>query len=82
MTTTPLQVMTLATTDKEEHHLLGLQALEKLMKLKEVEPRENRLKEFRILLRKWHPDKNPDQQEVATAVFQFLQKGKLLIESS
>lgn len=52
------------------------------MKLKEVEPRENRLKEFRILLRKWHPDKNPDQQEVATAVFQFLQKGKLLIESS
>eukprot|EP00439_Symbiodinium_sp_Y106_P033270 s92_g3.t10 len=57
------------------------EALEKLMKLKEVEPRENRLKEFRILLRKWHPDKNPDQQEVATAVFQFLQKGKLLIES-
>mmetsp|Transcript_33584 Transcript_33584/g.62937 ORF Transcript_33584/g.62937 Transcript_33584/m.62937 type:complete len:334 (-) Transcript_33584:62-1063(-) len=58
------------------------EALEKLMKLKEVEPKENRLKEFRILLRKWHPDKNPEQQEVATAVFQFLQKGKLLIDSA
>ncbi|CAK9034048.1 unnamed protein product [Durusdinium trenchii] len=57
------------------------QALEKLMKLKEIESKENRSKEFRALLRKWHPDKNPEQQEVATAVFQFLQKGKLLIES-
>ena len=33
-----------ATADKEELYLLELQALEKLMKLKEVEPRENRLK--------------------------------------
>lgn len=57
------------------------EALEKLMKLKEIESKENRSKEFRALLRKWHPDKNPDQQEVATAVFQFLQKGKRLIES-
>ena len=57
------------------------EALEKLMKLKEIESKENRSKEFRVLLRKWHPDKNPDQQEVATAVFQFLQKGKRLIES-
>eukprot|EP00440_Ansanella_granifera_P011733 gb/GFBE01012744.1/.p1 GENE.gb/GFBE01012744.1/~~gb/GFBE01012744.1/.p1 ORF type:complete len:340 (+),score=73.95 gb/GFBE01012744.1/:1-1020(+) len=58
------------------------EALEKLMKLKEVEPKETRLKEFRVLLREWHPDKNPDRQEVATAVFQFLQKGKRLIEPS
>lgn len=57
------------------------EALEKLMKLKEIESKENRSKEFRALLRKWHPDKNPDQQEVVTAVFQFLQKGKRLIES-
>lgn len=58
------------------------EALKELMKLKDIEPREVRLKEFRTLLRQWHPDKNPDRQEVATAVFQFLQKGKLLIENN
>eukprot|EP00435_Cladocopium_sp_Y103_P045727 s1416_g13.t1 len=40
------------------------EALETLMKLKEIESKENRSKEFRALLRKWHPDKNPDQQEL------------------
>ena len=30
--------------------------------------------EWRSLLRSWHPDKNPEKAEVATAVFQFLQK--------
>lgn len=38
------------------------------------------MKEWRSLLRAWHPDKNPDRVEVATAVFQFLQKGKLLLD--
>lgn len=57
------------------------EALEKLMKLKLVEPKDQRLKEWRLLLRQWHPDKNPENQEVATAVFQFLQKGKLLIDA-
>lgn len=51
------------------------------MKLREVEPKEARMKEFRALLREWHPDKNPGKVEAATAVFQFLQKGKLLIEA-
>jgi len=58
------------------------EALAKLMKLREVEPKEARMKEFRALLRQWHPDKNPSRAEVATAVFQFLQKGKLLMEAS
>lgn len=55
------------------------EVLEKLMKIKQVEPKEQRIKDWRALLREWHPDKNPDRVEVATAVFQFLQKGKLLI---
>mmetsp|Transcript_33866 Transcript_33866/g.79183 ORF Transcript_33866/g.79183 Transcript_33866/m.79183 type:complete len:333 (-) Transcript_33866:77-1075(-) len=57
-------------------------ALEKLLKLKEVESKDQRMKEWRTLLREWHPDKNPDRVEVATAVFQFLQKGKQLLEAS
>ena len=32
--------------------------------------------EWRSLLRSWHPDKNPEKAEVATAVFQFLQKAR------
>jgi len=58
------------------------EALEKLLRLREMEPKEARMKEFRALLRQWHPDKNPGRVEVATAVFQFLQKGKLLMEAS
>merc|ERR1711912_18813 len=49
--------------------------LQKLMKLKEVNPMAARMKEYRELLRQWHPDK----VEVATAVFQFLQKAKPMI---
>jgi len=56
------------------------EALEHLMKLRSVEPREARMSEWRALLRKWHPDKNPDRVEVATAVFQFLQKGKAILD--
>jgi hypothetical protein len=55
------------------------EALEKLMALQKIEPMENRIKEWRALLRIWHPDKNPDKKEVATAVFQFLQKGKTIV---
>jgi len=56
------------------------EALEQLLKLKSVESREQRMKEWRELLRHWHPDKNPHRTEVATAVFQFLQKGKPMLE--
>jgi len=56
-----------------------MEALNKLTKLQAVEPRERRAKEWRSLLRAWHPDKNPEKPEVATAVFQFLQKGKQLL---
>jgi len=55
------------------------EALQELLKLRSVEPKEARMSEWRALLRKWHPDKNPDRVEVATAVFQFLQKGKAIL---
>lgn len=56
-----------------------MEVLEKLKGLQSIEPKETRTKQFRDLLRTWHPDKNPDNLEVATAVFQFLQKGKSLL---
>ncbi|CAK0814462.1 unnamed protein product [Prorocentrum cordatum] len=54
-------------------------ALQKLQELQKIEPKEARAKEWRMLLRNWHPDKNPDNKDVATEVFQFLQKGKNLL---
>lgn len=54
-------------------------ALQKLQELQKIEPKESRAKEWRKLLRDWHPDKNADKKEVATEVFQFLQKGKNLL---
>lgn len=59
-----------------------MEALQKLQALQKVEPKEQRAKEWRALLRNWHPDKNPDKVQVATAVFQFLQKGKKLLDLS
>ena len=68
------------------------EALKKLLKLKAVASREARMKEWRELLRQWHPDKNPTRTEagggkevkaarqVATAVFQFLQKAKPMLD--
>ncbi|CAJ1442098.1 unnamed protein product [Effrenium voratum] len=53
--------------------------LAKLTELQKVEPKEQRAKEFRNMLRDWHPDKNPEKKDMATAVFQFLQKGKSLL---
>merc|ERR1711920_393921 len=55
------------------------QVLAKLTEIKKVEPKEERAKQFRLLLREWHPDKNPERAEMAKAVFQFLQKGKSLL---
>jgi len=54
--------------------------LEKLVKLQSIEPKEQRMRAYRELLRQWHPDKNPDKVVVATAVFQFLQKAKPMID--
>lgn len=70
-----------ATTNPEVEKAKG-EALEQLMKLRSVQPKEQRMSEFRALLRKWHPDKNPERTEVATAVFQFLQKGKQVLEAA
>jgi curved DNA-binding protein CbpA len=56
-----------------------MDALNQLTAIQKMESKDARSKEFRQLLRNWHPDKNPDKVEVATAVFQFLQKGKRLL---
>merc|ERR1712217_807986 len=56
------------------------EALEQLQKINAVDSREERFKQWRALLRRWHPDKNLDRPEVATAVFRFLQKGKRLLK--
>lgn len=56
------------------------EVLVKLERLQKIDSKEARMKEWRSLLRAWHPDKRPDEVAVATAVFQFLQKGKLLLD--
>lgn len=57
------------------------EALEELLRLRDRQPLELRMSEFRALLRKWHPDKNPDRKDLATAVFQFLQRGKTMLDA-
>jgi len=56
------------------------EVLVKLERLQKIDSKDARMKEWRSLLRAWHPDKRPDEVAVATAVFQFLQKGKLLLD--
>jgi hypothetical protein len=58
------------------------EALSKLTELSKLEPHSARMKEWRALLRSWHPDKNPERADVAKDVFQFLQKGKALLNLS
>lgn len=65
--------------DNKEVEEAKMVALQKLQELQKIEPKEARAKEWRMLLRNWHPDKNPDNKDVATEVFQFLQKGKNLL---
>jgi len=79
-TITPEKLLQESSTEPQEVKEAKMEALEKLRALQKVEPKEDRLREWRKLLRAWHPDKNPDKVEVATAVFQFLQKGKKLVE--
>lgn len=68
-----------ASGENPEVQKAKMEALAKLQSMQSVEPKEERSKQFRALLREWHPDKNPEKAEVATAVFQFLQKGKNLL---
>merc|ERR1719265_268898 len=70
-----------ASTDTKEMEDAKKDALEKLMSMNQVEPNEERMKQWRALLRQWHPDKNPEKVEVATELFQFLQKGKRLLKA-
>jgi RNA recognition motif-containing protein len=56
------------------------EGLDRLLQIKGMPNKDDRLKAWRALLRAWHPDKNPERTEVATAVFQFLQKGKPMVD--
>mmetsp|Transcript_14352 Transcript_14352/g.40894 ORF Transcript_14352/g.40894 Transcript_14352/m.40894 type:complete len:454 (-) Transcript_14352:81-1442(-) len=55
-------------------------ALQELARLRQLPSKKERQKGFKELLRSWHPDKNPQNADVATAVFQRLQaeRDKLL----
>lgn len=68
--------VTKATTELDK---LKNTALQRLLKLRD-EPIETRKRSWRALLLEWHPDKHPEDTENATAVFQFLQKGKSLVD--
>ncbi|CAE8694940.1 unnamed protein product, partial [Polarella glacialis] len=68
------------TTSNPEVEKAKHEAFQCLVGLKGVVSKDMRMKEYRELLRKWHPDKNPERVDVATAVFQFLQKGKSILE--
>jgi len=72
----------LLSSDNPEIEKAKSEALQELMKLRSVQPMEARMTEWRTLLRKWHPDKNLDRVDVATIVFQFLQKGKRLLHAN
>lgn len=59
--------------DSEQLEAAKSAALQQLRALRQMPSKEERQKGFKDLLRAWHPDKNPQNQEVATAVFQLLQ---------
>jgi len=56
-------------------------AMQQLRALQQLPSKAERQRAFKDLLRVWHPDKNPQNVEVATAVFQRLQseRSKLLL---
>jgi len=68
--------------DSDELKKAKADVLNKLVELQKMQSKEQRNKEFRLLLRSWHPDKNPDRVEMATAVFQFIQTGKHLLQDA
>lgn len=57
-------------------------AMRQMLSLKKHPGFEARQKGFKELLRAWHPDKNPKNSTVATAVFQMLQTEKRRILDS
>lgn len=66
---------------KEEQLKLAEEAaMKQLNDLRQLATKKERQKGFKELLRAWHPDKNPENLEVATAVFQRLQaeRGRVL----
>mmetsp|Transcript_8996 Transcript_8996/g.23458 ORF Transcript_8996/g.23458 Transcript_8996/m.23458 type:complete len:499 (+) Transcript_8996:87-1583(+) len=63
---------------EEVRRLAEAAGMEQLRALRNL-PKRERQKGFKDLLRAWHPDKNPDNHEVATAVFQRLQSERCSI---
>lgn len=70
---------TVGVEESEELTKMKTGVLNELLELKRVKDAGKRNSEFRKLLRSWHPDKNAERVELATAVFQFIQKGKKLL---
>lgn len=68
--------MSIDLTDSEEVKAAKKDALRHIEKIRDTDSRKDQLKMFKKLLREWHPDKNSDRAELATAVFQMLQKFK------
>lgn len=75
----PTPAPAVAAAEDPDTAMAKKRVLAKLTELQKIEPKEERAKQFRALLRDWHPDKNPEKKDMATAVFQFLQKGKSLL---
>lgn len=68
-----------AKVDNPAHDKAKHEALQKIIELRDADLAiDERRRQWRALLREWHPDKH-DDKELATAVFQFLQKAKGMI---
>lgn len=59
--------------ESEEVKAAKADARKRLAEIKRIPSSPERKSLFKNLLREWHPDKNADRLEVATAVFQLLQ---------
>jgi len=56
--------------------------MQEVKALERLSSRAEKQRVFKDLLRQWHPDKNPERVEVATAVFQLLQNEKRRVLNS
>lgn len=57
------------------------EVLQKIEQMRDITDKKQRLVEWRTLLRSWHPDKNADNVEVATAVFACVQQSRALLDA-
>lgn len=71
-----MQNMSIDTDDSPEVVTAKKGALDRIERIRNADDLEDQSKMFKKLLREWHPDKNSERVELATAVFQMLQKFK------